>query len=86
MTLYGSRAKGGYKNGSDIYLTLHGRGLLLDLVYKILNDLNYLLLPHTIDLPIFDYIRDSDFVARIRKVGVTFYEKDQEQVPGVSNT
>ena len=79
-TLYGSRAKGNYKNGSDIDLTLHGRGLSLDMVYKILNDLDDLLLPYTIDLSIFDDIRDPDVVAHIRRVGVAFYEKGEEQV------
>ena len=33
-TLYGSRAKGNYKNGSDIDLTLHGSGSSLNLVYN----------------------------------------------------
>ena len=34
--LYGSRAKGNYKNGSDIDLTLHGTALSLNVIYKIL--------------------------------------------------
>ena len=38
--LYGSRAKGNYKNGSDIDLTLRGGAdLTLNVVYKILSDL-----------------------------------------------
>ena len=80
-TLYGSRAKGNYKNGSDIDLTLHGPVLPLDLVYKILNELDDLLLPYTIDLSIFDDIRDPDVVAHIRRVGVIFYEKSEKLVP-----
>lgn len=34
--IYGSRAKGNYKNGSDIDLTTHGKDLTLDilLTYK----------------------------------------------------
>jgi uncharacterized protein len=80
-TLYGSRAKGNFKNGSDIDLTLHGSSLSLDVVYKILNDLDDLFLPYTIDLSIFDDIRDPDVVAHIQRVGVTFYEKGEERVP-----
>lgn len=45
-TLYGSRAKGNYKTGSDIDLTF-------SVVYRILDDLDDLLLPYTIDLSIF---------------------------------
>lgn len=85
-TLYGSRAKGNYKNGSDIDLTLHGRGLSLDLVYNILNDFEDLLLPYTIDLSIFDEIRDSYVVDHIRRVGVTFYEKGEERVPELADS
>ena len=74
--LYGSRAKGNYKNGSDIDLTLRGGAdLTLNVIYKILDDLDELLLPHTIDLSIFDDISDSDVIKHIRRVGVTFYEK-----------
>jgi predicted nucleotidyltransferase len=80
-TLYGSRAKGNYRNGSDIDLTLYGNGLSLNLIYKILSDLDDLLLPYTIDLSIFDEIRDADVIAHIRRVGVTFYEKNEERVP-----
>lgn len=85
-TLYGSRAKGSYRNGSDIDLTLHGNGLSLDLIYKILNDLEDLLLPYTIDLSIFADIQDSDVITHIRRVGVTFYEKDEEQVPELAGS
>lgn len=85
-TLYGSRAKGNYKNGSDIDLTLHGRGLSLDLVYNILNDFEDLLLPYTIDMSIFDDIRDPDVVDHIRRVGVTFYEKGEERVPELAGS
>jgi predicted nucleotidyltransferase len=75
--LYGSRAKGNYKNGSDIDLTLRGEDLSLNLLYKILNDLDDLLLPYTIDLSIFDDIGDPDVVEHIRRVGVTFYDKSK---------
>jgi len=75
--LYGSRAKGNYKNGSDIDLTLRGGvDLTLNLIYKILDDLEDLLLPYTIDLSIFDDIGDPDVIEHIQRVGITFYDKD----------
>jgi predicted nucleotidyltransferase len=75
--LYGSRAKGNFKNGSDIDLTLHGEGLTLNVIYKILDNLDDLLLPYTIDLSIFNNISDPDVIEHIQRVGVTFYEKGE---------
>jgi len=74
--LYGSRAKGNYKNGSDIDLTLYGGAdLTLNVLYRLSDDLDDLLLPYTIDLSIFSQISDPDVLEHIQRVGVTFYEK-----------
>ncbi|MFA5352969.1 MAG: nucleotidyltransferase domain-containing protein [Thermodesulfovibrionales bacterium] len=74
--LYGSRAKGNYKKGSDIDLTLRGSAdLTLNLLYRILDDLDELLLPYTIDLSIFQNIDDPDLIEHIQRVGVLFYDK-----------
>lgn len=74
--LYGSRAKGNYKTGSDIDLTLRGSAdLTLDTVYRILNGFDELCLPYTIDLSIFDEISDPDVIDHIRRVGIEFYKK-----------
>jgi uncharacterized protein len=74
--LYGSRAKGDYKNGSDIDLTFIGdEDLTLDIMYKIMEELDNLLLPYTIDTSIFSNIKDEEVVAHINRVGVPFYQK-----------
>lgn len=84
--LYGSRAKGNYKNGSDIDLSLRGSAdLTLNVIYKILDDLDELLLPYTIDLSIFNDIRDPDVIEHIQRVGVTFYQKG-EAIPELTAT
>jgi uncharacterized protein len=76
--LYGSRAKGNYKNGSDIDLTLRGKtDLTLRVLYKIMDELDDLLLPYTIDLSIYANIGDPAVIEHIQRVGVTFYEKSQ---------
>ena len=75
--LYGSRAKGNHKNGSDIDLTLRGADLTLKVLYRILDDLDELLLPYTIDLSIFKDIDDPDVIEHIRRVGTTFYDKSE---------
>jgi predicted nucleotidyltransferase len=77
--LYGSRAKGNYKNGSDIDLTLlGGDGLTLDELHRIMGEIDDLLLPYTIDLSIFHQVSDPDVIEHIRRVGVVFYEKETE--------
>ena len=84
--LYGSRAKGNYKNGSDIDLTLRGGAdLSLNVIYKILDALDDLLLPYTIDLSIFNNIGDPDVIEHIQRVGVTFYDKS-EAIPELAAT
>lgn len=77
--LYGSRAKGNYKNGSDIDLTLIGEGLTLNILYKISLELDDLLLPYTIDLSIYHYISNHDLIAHIQRVGMIFFERSQPQ-------
>ncbi len=73
--LYGSRAKGNYKHGSDIDLTLRGQSLTWNVLYKLLQEIDDLMLPYTFDLSIFSQISDPDLVDHIQRGGVTFYEK-----------
>lgn len=76
VILYGSRAKGTHKTGSDIDLTLFGEeDLTLDILYRIMEDLDNLLLPYTFDLSIFNHISDKDMISHIRRVGCTFYKQ-----------
>jgi len=77
--LYGSRARGTYRSGSDIDRTLCGGGdLTREVLYKIRNELYDLLLPYAIDLSISHDISDSDVVEHIQRVGLTFYEKGNQ--------
>lgn len=74
--LYGSRARGDYKNGSDIDLTLHGGDALTHTILsRIANDLDDQLLPYTIDLSIFKNIRNPEMVDQIERVGVALYQR-----------
>ena len=74
--LYGSRARGDYKNGSDIDLTLRGgTELTHTILSQIANDLDDQLLPYTIDLSIFKNIRNLEMIEQIKRVGVALYKK-----------
>ena len=74
--LYGSRAKGNFKNGSDIDLTLlGGPDLNLQVLSRIMDAVDNLPLPYTFDLSILSNIKDEDFLDHIKRVGVIFYER-----------
>ena len=74
--LYGSRAKGNYKPGSDIDLTLHGADLTSQRCATIAEALDDLLLPYTIDLSVFSELKHPELEAHIQRVGVVFYERE----------
>jgi predicted nucleotidyltransferase len=78
VILYGSRAKGNNKKGSDIDLTLIGENLNLKLLNKISLDLDDLLLPYKIDLSIYDQISNSDLIDHILRVKKIFYKKQSK--------
>ena len=73
--LYGSRAKGNFKTGSDIDLTLYGGPLTPDLCATIASALDDLLLPYTIDLSVFNELNNAKLREHIERVGMLFYER-----------
>lgn len=68
--LYGSRAKGNYKNGSDIDLTLLGSQLNVDDLLDLQNKFYDSALPHKVDLSIFNDLDNPDLIEHICRVGV----------------
>jgi predicted nucleotidyltransferase len=76
VILYGSRAKGNYKDGSDIDITLLGKQLTLKTVYALEEVLEELYLPYTFDISIFTQIDNDDLIKHILRVGKTFYFKE----------
>jgi uncharacterized protein len=78
VVLYGSRAKGNYKPGSDIDLTMHGAALNTALCGEIAEKLDELLLPYMIDLSVFAELKHPELEAHIERAGVVFYERAAE--------
>lgn len=76
--LYGSRAKGNYRNGSDVDLTLVGEDLTLTELLAIENELDDLLLPYKIDLSLYHQIDNPDLLEHIERVGEVFWESNKE--------
>ena len=73
--IYGSRAKGDYKPGSDIDFVVFGNELSLTEILKIETELDDLLLPYQIDLSLISDIEDKDLLDHITRAGQIFYLK-----------
>jgi predicted nucleotidyltransferase len=73
VILYGSRAKGNYRPGSDIDLTIVGNAVDWQELLRIDNEIDDLLLPYKWDLSLLRQIDNPDLLEHIRRVGVVFY-------------
>ncbi len=73
--IYGSRAKGNFRHGSDNDLTLFGDGLDFSLRVRLLSELDDLLLPYQFDLSLFADLTHPGLIDLIRRVGVVLYER-----------
>jgi len=78
VRLYGSRAKGSYRSGSDIDLAIMGSGVSdLELLH-IAGDIDELPLPYKVDLSLFRQIDNPELVEHIQRVGKVFYRQQAE--------
>jgi predicted nucleotidyltransferase len=71
--LFGSRAKGTFKPGSDIDLALKGKALTFHALGKIDDAVDDLLLPYEVDLLHYDTLKHVKLREHIDRVGVSFY-------------
>ncbi len=78
VAIYGSRAKGNYKSGSDIDLCLFGSSIDLTLKYKIEKKLDDLDLAYKCDVTIYDKLDNNDLIEHINCVGIIIYIKKVE--------
>ena len=75
VTLYGSRAKGSFRAGSDIDLCLDAPQLDYPGLLRLETELDDLLLPWKIDLAVRHRIDNLDLVSHIGRMGKTLYER-----------
>ena len=73
LTLYGSRAKGNWRRGSDIDLCIDGADLSLRDLDEIDARIDDLLLPWKVDITVLQQIDNPDLVEHIERVGVRIY-------------
>ena len=70
ILIYGSRAKGNFRKGSDIDICLVAPQLGTTDLLKIENDIEELMLPYKIDISFFHLIENNDLKNHIDRIGV----------------
>ncbi len=77
--IYGSRAKGNFKNGSDIDLTLKGKNLTYKTIGNLNTAIDNLNTPYLFDFSIYENIDNQELREHIERVGLVFYSKHSEK-------
>ena len=77
--LYGSRAKGNYREGSDIDICLSGVKLNLSVMNAISQSIYNLRLPYLFDISIYHQISNPDLLEHINRAGIILFDR----IPGV---
>ncbi len=75
VVVYGSRAKGNFREGSDIDLTIVEEEIPSSILLKLVNDFDDSLLPIKVDISIFSKLTNQDLIDHIKRVGKSFYQK-----------
>lgn len=80
VLIYGSRAKGNYRSGSDIDLTIKGSEISFAEFMQIENQIDDLMLPYTVDLSQYKQLNNNELIGHIDRVGVKIYARDVERI------
>lgn len=74
--IFGSRAMGNYRNGSDIDIAVKGKNININIINKISVVLNEKLpIPYNIDVVYLDNLNHKELREHIEKEGKIFYSK-----------
>jgi uncharacterized protein len=74
--LFGSRAKGNYREGSDIDLALTGPPELTQRLFMLKNDFDESGLPYTVDLVYLPEVKHAELLEHIQRVGKPIYRRN----------
>jgi uncharacterized protein len=74
VVLFGSRAKGNFKKGSDIDLAIMDTNIDKKLIVRLLTDFEESLLPYHIDLVHYPALENEKLKEYIDKIGVAIYQ------------
>lgn len=76
VLIYGSRAKGNYRAGSDIDLTIKGSEIPFAEFMQIKDQIDDLMLPYTVDLSQYRQLENAELISHIDRVGVEIYARE----------
>ena len=79
VVLYGSRALGRYRSGSDVDLCLTAPAMTLEQLLQLGAQLDDLLLPWSIDLQLDHLISHEGLKEHIQRAGVCLWQRHQNQ-------
>jgi len=77
VILYGSRAKGTFRNGSDIDLSIKDSKVSYNDLLSLELEIDELMTPYSFDISVLENIENSDLVKHIERAGRVFYESEQ---------
>jgi predicted nucleotidyltransferase len=78
VVIYGSRAKGNHREGSDIDLSIKGVGMTEAIRARVWLDLDNLNTPYLIDLSVYSLLPPGNLKDHISRAGKTFYLRNTE--------
>ena len=73
--IYGSRAKGNYRLGSDIDLTLKGVNVTEAVCSAVITEIDDLNTPYLFDISVFKNLNSPDLEEHIARVGKSFFTR-----------
>lgn len=73
--IYGSRARGDYKRGSDIDLSIKGRDLTFHDLSLLDDKLYYSYIPYFFDTNSYDQLSNPNLIANINREGKVVYKR-----------
>lgn len=73
VIIYGSRAKGNYRPGSDIDLTLSGQSITDAIISKVYSEIDGLNTPYLFDISIYQKLHAPELEEHIKRAGQLFY-------------
>ena len=74
VIIYGSRSKGNFRIGSDVDLTIIGKGLNYNKLDEILIKIDELNTPYKFDISIYSELLSEELIDHIKRIGQTFYK------------
>lgn len=80
VILFGSRAKGNFRNGSDVDLSLIGKELQLNDVLNASIAIDDLSLPYKFDIVIYDRITEKALIDHINRIGIVLFDRNNPAV------